>query len=224
MEEPEILKIYPWKGLSVLKDKYGVFVDFNEKLYTGWSIQNAYNNPFKLGEEFGSFLYGGDKEINFDIEQNFKKECEQPHVIDFAKTGRIKPLDKKELELFVHGLNKGYRGINTKAYVWVTDVLIVENGEITDKVKDNRLNFRICPTGESNKYIQELNISKDLKLDEDFRRTRGRGWITLEPEEISTDPPPGYMPDVRGEVERSVKHGEVDLIKLVKGMPISEPR
>jgi hypothetical protein len=82
--------------------------------------------------------------------------------------------------------SNAYRG-----YVWITEILEVKEGKITDKVIDKKYNFRVY-TWEG-AYIERSYENKDFsKFLKEYLDTATKNEVMLSSEKLSYDPPPDY--------------------------------
>jgi len=103
------MKVYPWKGLKGrMKDKYGLFTDLKH-MDIGWPLQNTYESPSELGENFGSFMLEKNLPTNILLENILPEKGKQKHIVDYVKKRRVESLKTLEFLSFEKGLLKGLK-------------------------------------------------------------------------------------------------------------------
>ncbi len=91
-----------------------------------------------------------------------------------------------------------------KAYRWVTEIMLVKERKVTDKVIGKNYNFGIY--FKKKKPVLGRGIPDYATLEEDFSKLKS--LFKLKPEDISDTPPPRY-PSKPFERERPI--GEEDI-------------
>ena len=103
------MKVYPWKGLKGrMEDKYGLFPDI-KNIGIGWPVQNTYDSPLKLGEEFGSFILEKHLSTRITLEHVLPEKGKQKHIVEYVNSGRVESLKGWEFGSFEEGLLKGFK-------------------------------------------------------------------------------------------------------------------
>ena len=95
-----------------------------------------------------------------------------------------------------------------KAYRWVTEIMLVEDRKVTDKVIGKKYNFGIYFETKSKEPVLGLGRPDYATLEEEFNGFKK--LLKLKPEDISNTPPPDYRSLQQFESERPLRDDDLE--------------